>query len=131
MTPGALQALGGTVHRIAIDGSGNVLMAATTRVLRDLVIELRNLDHVGKPSGGEVKGMPETVVRLYRILPEKIVRSVAVVAGGSVTMTLLHPSIELCLHHVAVCTSGRIVREIGVSLGVKKCVSPEPQQHSG
>ena len=38
----------------------------------DLVIELRDLDRVGISAGGEVEGMPESVVRLHRILPEML-----------------------------------------------------------
>src|SRR5512132_3372547 len=79
VTAGAFESLRLAVHHIAVDGGGDVLVAVPAGVFRDLVIELRDFDGVGIPAGGEVKRMPESVVRLHRVLSENVVWSVTIV----------------------------------------------------
>src|SRR5579871_1424864 len=105
----ALNAFGATVHHVAINRRSNVLVAAAAGVLRDLMIEARDLDVVGIASGGEVKRMPEAVVGLHGILADQVVRGVAIVASGRGAMARLHPGVVLGLHHVAVGAGRRIV----------------------
>jgi hypothetical protein len=57
-------------------------MAASTGVLRDLMIKLCDLDRVGISAGREVERMPEPIVCLHCIFSDDIVRGVAVVAGS-------------------------------------------------
>ena len=115
---GALESGGLAVNYVAVDGGGYVFVAVAAGVLGDLVIELRDLDGVGIPAGGEVEGMPESVVGLDGVFSENVVRGVAVVAGCGPMMARLQPGIVLRLHHVAVGAGGWIVGEVGVSLGV-------------
>src|SRR4029077_9101069 len=115
---GALESGGFAVNYVSVDGGGDAFVAVAAGVLGDFVIELRDLDGVGIPAGGEVEGMPESVVGLDGVLAENVVRSVAVVAGRGRVMARLQPGIVLRLHHVAVGAGGRVVGEVGVSLGV-------------
>ncbi len=106
----ALQTCRLAVRDVAIDRRGDRLMAPAAGVLGDLVIELCNLDGVGIPAAGEVKRMPESVVRLHCIFADDVVRCVAIVAGRGRVVTRLHPRVVLLLHDVAIRASRGIVR---------------------
>src|SRR5215475_1840044 len=99
---GALESGGPAVNNVTVDGGGDALVAMAAGVLGDLVIELGDLDRVGIPAGGEVEGMPESVVGLDGVLPEDVVRRVAIVAGGGRVMARFEPGIVLGAHDVAV-----------------------------
>src|SRR5437660_1752627 len=130
VTPGALQPLGLTMHDVAIDGGGDVFMTATAGVFGNAVIELRDLDRVRIPAGGEIERVPESVIGLYRVFPENVVRSVAVIAGGRRVMARFQPGIVLRAHHVAIGAGRRIVGEVGVSLGINKGVAAKPKEQT-
>jgi hypothetical protein len=49
MAARTLQALGLSMNDVSVDGGRNVFVATPARILRDLVIELGNLDGVGIP----------------------------------------------------------------------------------
>src|SRR5271169_4715909 len=102
MAASALQTTCLAVNHVAVNRGSNVFVTATAGVLGDFVIEPGDLDRVGIAAGGEVEGMPESVVGLHRIFADDVMRSVAVVAGRDRMMTRLHPRVVLCLHDVAV-----------------------------
>ncbi len=102
-------------------------MAATTCILRYLMIKLRDLDCVGVSSGREVERVPESVVRLYRIFPDDVVRGVTVVARSDRVMARLQPCVILSPHHVAIHACSGIVRQIRISLGVHKGIRPQSE----
>ena len=118
------------MNHVAVDRGCDRLMAPATRVLNDLVVKLGDLDRVGISAAGEIKGVPESVIRLHRILPDNVMGSMAVVTGGDGMMARFHPGIVLRLHYVAVCTSSGIIRQIGVSLGVEEGVSTKANGNS-
>jgi len=122
-----LQTLRLAVNDVAVNGRGDLLMTAPARTLSHLVIELCYLNVVGIPAGGEIKRMPESVVRFHRILTHNIVRRVTIIAGGHRVMAGLHPRVILRLHDVAIGARHRIVREVGISFGVNKRI----RRHAG
>src|SRR5882672_5760262 len=87
----ALESLRFALHYVAINRRGDRFMAPAAGVFDHLVIELCDLDRVGISAAGEIKRVPEPIVRLHRILSYNVVRSVAVVAGSHGVMTRLHP----------------------------------------
>ena len=105
-------------------------MAATAGIFRYFVIKLRDLDGVGVSAGREVERMPESVVCLYGIFPDDIVRCVAIIAGSGGVMARLQPCIILSPHHVAIHARGGIVRQIGISLGINERVGPQAQRQA-
>ena len=105
-------------------------MAPATRILNDLMIEPGDLDRVGISAAREIKGVPESVVRLHRILPDNVMGSVAIVAGRHRVMARFHPGVVLRLHYVAVRAGGGIIRQVGVSLGVEERVSTKAYRDS-
>jgi hypothetical protein len=102
-------------------------VAATTGVLRYLVIKLCDLDCVGVSSGREVERMPESVICLYRIFPDDVVRGVAVVAGSDRVMARLQPCVVLSPHYMTIHACSGIVRQIRISLGIHKGVRPQSE----
>ena len=82
MAARTLQALGLSMNDVSVDGGRNVFVATPARVLRDLVIELRNLDGVGIPPCSEVERVPEAVVGLDGVFANDVMRRVTVVAGS-------------------------------------------------
>src|SRR5215470_6716446 len=130
MAAGALESCGLAVNDVAVDGGGDALVAVAAGILGDLVIELRDLDGVGIPAGGEVERVPEAVVRLDGVFSENVVGRMTVVAGGGRVMARLQPGIVLRAHDVAIGAGGRVVGEIGVSLGVDECKEAEAEEEA-
>ena len=123
VTPRALEPGSVAVHYISVNGRGDRLVASPAGVLDDAVIEFRDLNCVRVISAGEVERMPETVVRLYGVFTDDVVRCVAVIAGGYGVMARFHPAVILRLHDMAVCTCRRVICHVGVSLGVEERIS--------
>jgi len=126
----ALQPFSLAVHNVAVDGRSNVLVAAAAGILRHFVVEAGDLDGIGVVAAGEIEGMPETVVDFDGVFANQIVRRVTIVAGSGSTMTGFDPGIVLRLHDVAVRTSGRVVREIRISLGINERVAAQSNDHA-
>ena len=118
----ALQSLRFSVDHIAVDCGSNVFVAAAASILGYAVIKARDLDGVGIPSRGEVKRVPESVVRFDGVLADEVVGRVAVVAGGGGVVTRLQPGVVLRAHDVTIDTGFGVVGEIGITLGVDKRV---------
>ena len=135
MTTRALQSLRLAMRNISVDRRGDVLVAAAAGVFCYLMIELRDLDGVGISAGREIERMPESVICLNRIFSDDVVRSMTVVASSDRVMARLQPGIILSSHHVTIHASGRIVRQIGISLGIYERISPQAKcqayKHSG
>lgn len=127
---GALESGGLAVNDVAVDGGGDAFVTMATGVLGDFVVELCDLDGVGIPAGREVEGMPESVVGLDGVFSENVVRGVAVVTGRGRVMARLQPGIVLRAHDVAVGAGGRIVGEVGVSLGVDEGEEAEAEEEA-
>lgn len=126
----ALEAFRFAVHSVSINRRRDRFIAPAAGVLHHLVIELRDLDRVGISAASEIKGMPESVVRLHRIFPHNVVRSVAIVACRHRVVARFHSGVVLRLHHVTVCAGSGIVRQVGISLGINKGISRKPNRHS-
>ena len=122
----ALETFGFGVRYVSVDRRCDRFMTPVAGILHHLVIELGDLDRVGISAAGEIEGMPESVVCLHRIFPHNVVRSVAIVAYRHRVMAGLHSRVVLRLHQVAVRAGSRIVRQVGVSLGINKGVSRSP-----
>ena len=125
VTTCALQARGFAVDYISIDRRRDRFMTAAAGVLGDLVIELRDFDGVGIVTAGEVERVPESVIGLYGVLPDDVVGSMAVVAGGDGMMTGFHPGVILRLHYVAVGAGRGTICEVGISFGVNKGIGAQ------
>ena len=125
VTAGTLQPGCLAVNDVAINRRGDRFMTAAAGIFCDLMIELRDLDGVRIASAGEVKGMPESVVRFDRVFSNDVVWRVTVVAGCDRVMARLHPCVVLRLHDVAIGAGGGIVGEIRISLGINECVSSQ------
>ena len=93
-------------------------MASPAGILDDPVVKFRDLNGVRVISAGEVERVPESVVGFDRVLSDDVVRRVAVIAGGHRMVARFHPGIVLRPHHVAVRTSGGVVGQVRVPLGV-------------
>jgi len=130
MAARALQPFGLAVNHVAVDRGGDVFMTSAACVLDDSMIEFRDLDGVRIPAGREVKGMPEAVVGFHRILPENIVGSVAIVAGGRRAMAGFQPGIILGAHHMTIRAGSRVIGEIGITLGVNEGEAAEPDHQA-
>ena len=118
------------VRNIPVDRRGDLFMTAPARAFRNAVIELRDFDGVGIPASGEVKGVPEAVVGLHRVLAEEIMRRVAIVACCDRMVARLHPGVVLALHDMTIRARGRIIRQVGISLGIKKRVRGKTEPYS-
>src|SRR5581483_8582653 len=119
---GTLQAGGFPVDHVAIDGRSDRFMTAAARVFSDLVVELRNFNGVRIMAAGEVEGVPEPVVRLHGIFSDRVMRGMAIVTGCDRMMAGLQPGIVLRLHNMTIRAGGRVIGEIGISLGVDESV---------
>src|SRR5215471_5167364 len=105
-------------------------MTSPAGILDDPVIEFRDLNGVRVLSAREVEGVPKSVVRFYCIFSDDVMRCVADVAGRHRMVARLHPAVVLRPHDVAVRTSGGVVREIRVSLGIDEGVGAKADGHS-
>jgi hypothetical protein len=105
----AHDALGVVVSAIAVDGCSNAFVTVAACSFDDLVIEFRDLNRVWVVAAGEIEGMPETVIRFDRVLPDDVVRGVTVVASRCVVMAGLDPTVVLLAHDVTIHAGLRIV----------------------
>jgi hypothetical protein len=118
-------ALSIAVSAVAIDRCGDGFVAMAARTFHDLVIKFSDLDGVWIFAGGEIEGVPESVIRLDRVFSDDVMRSVTVVAGCGVVMARLDPSIVLLAHDVTVDAGGGIVRQVRVSFGIDERISTD------
>lgn len=96
----------------------DLLMAVTTRILRDRPIVLFDLEEVGEISGRESERVPEPVRCLSSIFADKVMRGVAVVADGNCAMAAFNPGIVIVIHHMAICACGGVVRHVRIASGI-------------
>ena len=101
-------------------------MTVTARRLGDPSVQFGYLDRLVKSASGEVVGMPKSVPRFSRVLPDDVVRSVAVITSRDRLVARLQPAAVLILHYVAVGTSERVVAHVRVTLAVPKCIHAYP-----
>ena len=126
----ALQPFGLAVYDIAVDGRSDVLVTAAAGVLGHVVVELGDFNSVGIVAAGEVERVPESVISLDRVFSDEVVRRVAVIAGSDRVVARFLPGIVLRLHDMAVSTRGRIVRQVGISLGVDEGICAETDDNT-
>jgi len=103
---------------MSFDRRHDIRVTITAGALRNLATAVGDLNWVRIISHREVIRMPKPVSPLRPVFADKIVRSVAVVAGGNISMTALSPAIELFLHDVAIGAGLRVVRQIRCALRV-------------
>src|SRR5579871_186195 len=125
MTARALESGRLAVNYIAVDCRGDRFVTSAACILCDLMIKLCDLDRVGIASAGEVKGMPESVVRFDRVFSDEVMRGVAVVTGCGRVMARLHPGVVQRLHYVTVGAGCGIVGEIGIALRIDECIGTQ------
>src|ERR1044072_3594043 len=102
----------------ALDGLRHVLVAGAARALRHLVVVFVDANRLVERARREVERMPEAVARFGVVLAHKVVRRVAVVAGGDGAVRGLDPAVELLAHDVAVGARLRGVRQVRVAARV-------------
>ena len=109
-------------------------MATATRRFSNRTASLLHLNWLVKVSCGERIGVPEAVIRLDIIFPEKVVRRVTIITSGDRPMARLDPRIVVFSHDVAVGAGRRVIGQIRPALGIKKSVAadtePETQNDS-
>src|SRR5262249_34509360 len=86
-----------TVH-----GEHDVFVTTPARGLGDAPVPVFDLDRVRKEPGCEGKRMEEAVQCLCGVLPEEVVRRVAVVADRGGTVARLQPAVMKLAHDVAI-----------------------------
>jgi hypothetical protein len=114
----------------SVDSLHNVGVATAAGVFGYIAAGIADLDGVWKISGSEVERVKETVAGFDGVLAGKIMRSMAIVTGGCVLVASLDPAIVLRIHHMAVGAGLRIVGEIGITLGVNKCITAKANHRS-
>ena len=95
---------------VSFDRCHDIRVTFTARTFGDLATALGDLNRIRETSHREIIRMPETVSSLGPVFADKIVRGMAVVAGGDVSMTALDPTIQLLLHDMAIGAGLGIVR---------------------
>ncbi len=116
--------------RADVDIVDDVLMAVLAVALQGDDIRLADLYRLVKLLGGEFQRVPEAVFAFAQVLQQEAVRDMAVVAGCPVVMRRLHPSVVLFVHDVALDTRLRVVRQIGVPLGIVESVQPQTDKRT-
>jgi len=98
------------ITTVSFDRCHNILVAMTARTFSNLATALGDLNWVGKVSHREIVRMPESIPSLGPVFADEIVRGMAIVASGDVSMTALHPTIQLLLHDMAIGAGLGVVR---------------------
>src|SRR5262249_59033781 len=86
MASRAVNALGAPVHVVGIDRLCDRLVTTTAGRLHYPAVKIRNSNVVGITPGSEIERMKETVRCLDGVLPDEIVRRMAVIARSNRTM---------------------------------------------
>ena len=97
-------------------------MAIATRRFSNRTASLLHLNWLVKVSCGERIGVPEAVIRLDIIFPEKVVRRVTIITSGDRPMARLDPRIVVFSHDVAVGAGRRVIAQIGPAFGIGESV---------
>lgn len=116
---------------MTFDARHDVRVTFAAGVFGNPAVAFCDLDVIGIVAGGEIERMPETVLRLGRILADEIRRRMTVIACRHAAMAGIDPAIVLLLHDVAIHARLGIVREVGRALGIDESVSAhaEGQAH--
>ncbi len=111
-------------------GVDNFLMAIATRRFSNRTASLLHLNWLVKVSCGERIGVPEAVIRLDIIFPEKVVRRVTIITSGDRPMARLDPRIVVFSHDVAVGAGRRVIGQIRPALGIKESVAADTESET-
>ena len=101
-----------------------------TGLVGNLPVAFVGNDIVGKPSGGESKRVPKTVLRFGHVFADEVRRRMAIVAGCDRAMRGFQPTVVMILHDVAVCACGRIIGQIRRAFGINKRVADNANRDS-
>lgn len=92
----------------------------SARRLGHLQIAPRDLYRLVKIIERKVVRVPESVRRLCRVLADRVVRRVTVVARRHTLVTRFLPTGVLLIHDVAVCAGDRVIAHVRIALCVHK-----------
>src|SRR5688572_28327556 len=113
-----------------IDCERDLAMTFAAGALGDVVIAGCDPQWVRVPPCGEVKRVPESVLRFCQIFRNQTGRRMTVVADRDGSMARARPRVEMILHDVAIRTRPGIVGEIGIPFCVDEGVGPEADNQS-
>lgn len=100
-----------------------------TRPLRHATVARLDLNRLVKVFERERQRMEKPVVGLGDPFADWVMRQVAIVADGDVTVARLFPGIKVPLHHMAVDAPLGIVAEVAGALAVSKGEEAQPREH--
>ncbi len=103
-----------------------ILVAVPARVLRHRPIGCGYLNGLVEPPRGECQGVVKAVLSFVEVLAKKIMRGVAIVAGGYRLVARFCPGIQMPLHDVAIRAGCRIVRQVGAAFSEDESVRAYP-----
>src|SRR5215472_15084077 len=109
------------------DGGCNFRVTGTAAIFSHPPIAGLDLNHLREAACGERERVEKPIRRLGGVLANQVMGRMAVVAGSRGTMAGFEPGAVLILHHMAIGTGSRVVREVGIALRVNKRVEPEAQ----
>ena len=121
----------GAVGMVAVSGqlADERFVATNAVVLDDRQAAFLDADRLVEILEGESPGMAKAVLGLGEVFANKIVRHMAVVAGGNRVMRTLAPTVELVTHDVAVHAGLGIVREVARPLGIVEREASQAQEN--
>lgn len=99
--------------------------------LKDLRTHGPEADRLWKVLQRETLGVPEAVLGLNKVLGDRNVWHVAVIAGRNGVMTGLLPTVVLVSHNVTVDARLRVVAQVRESFGVVDSEAPRAEHDAG
>jgi hypothetical protein len=116
-----------TAGQHLVNDCGVAIQAGT---LRHAAVPGFDMNRIVKILQRECQGVEKTVVRFHDQLSDRVVRQVAIVAHGHVSVAGLFPRIEMRLHHVAIRAIGGIIAKIAGAFAIAERKHPDACQHA-
>lgn len=112
--------------RVFFNGTYNLLMTMTTGFFRNFLAVRFDLNGFRITPKGKIERMFHSIRCLCPIFPQKMGWGMAIIANGYGVMAGFDPAGMLFLHDMTIGASIRVVREIGISFGIKKGKTGQP-----
>jgi hypothetical protein len=108
----------------------DVLMAVKARLLGHAAIPRFDLDRLVEILQREGQRMKKTVVPFGEPLPNRVMRKMAVIANGNVTVSRMLPRIVVALHHMTIGTTGWIVAQVAPAFTIAESERPDARKNA-
>jgi len=113
------------VSMLGVNRLDNGQMTRPAGVFRDCLTPRRHVNWLMEITGRESVRVPEAVISLRIILGDDVRWCMTIITGGHGPMTRFEPGIVVVLHDMTVGTRGRIIYQIGPTMGIKKGVATD------